>query len=1282
MQEERKHRDTSHAVVWSPVSCYLLISCDRVLEKGNKTCHHRRKGAPALFDHIKFLSSLKTFPAPVSFFILALCAESRERDRIFDIMSQKTQADGAQKHFAVGRGLLAAAETLNFNMNEQRPNRPMGVGVGMGMEGQDGSGQMPRRGSGGGGSTSNLGSTMKLFASLGLSPSDLDALAEIPEEEISVETLPHILRQLKSRKGEAGERRAAMSSDAAYRGGSWEEGHVGRMGGSSLGQGSAKSSTDFGYSSLQDVSSGRGYGLNYSGGGGGGSRERPYSELSHRSGLGMGPSEPVFMQRRMGSPSNGKVQDFLGVMPPMFPHVCSLCDFDVHSTMEWNQHVNGLRHAENRRHLLDMYPEWDPGMGPGRGGRPWETPNLSAGLLGPAPMSSGPMAGMSSSWGGGVGGGRGSGSLGQNKLRSRVVVVKYEKKPLSDKTLFALVERFGCLREHLILKNKAFLEMSTHEEALDVVNYYQQHPPLSYGKPVTLYLSQTLMFIEKDERPMDRLMDRLTKRPVDRPGDQPMTRRVERPIDKPEKEVKSQGSKVVFFYHLPREDEKKQELLTLAERFGVVEKHLFLTDRAFIQLATVEDAEMLVNHYTENPLVFNGRIVRLNICTKYKTLNVKHKQGGGDSSSQKNGRAESSNSKTSSSSSRSRQENKEEKDKVKMVTEEEDEEVSGVMEGREDGEEQQAPDGEEEEEQAPDGEEEEEQAPDGEEEQEQAPDGEEEQEQAPDGEEKQEQVPDGEEKEDQVPDGKEKEEQVPDGKEKEEQVPDGKETQEQVPDGKEKEEQVPDGKEKEDEPKGEESVKETVEESEDARQEEEKVTDDVTNDTPGDTGEVKQEAESEPQAETLAEEHKGKGEMNMEAAESSEAPEAAEGDLPEEEDFPENMEDFVTLDELEEDNDEAHGESDNIDNTRRGGMRVVNIVGFRRGYQYLNELLKLAQPFGKVVKHLVLDLRPEAFLQFATEEEARAMANFYNGNITASVCGRTVKISHSMSYPTIQSGSSKVVYIGQIPNSKYTDEEVLKLAEPYGMVKKYFLNRIRRECFLEMYNAEDAEKMAADYKAKSPKLNGKRLTIYVSRKYKQLKHGHRTPNTVKRASDDSPQKFSKDAEEPPAKKPKEEAQPEVEEEKKEDVENQEEKQQEEEMETPDVSEETAVEEKLAAEKVPEVSAERSSEDEKQEELVEQMETSTNQSGETVAPPPAENKPSVASMPLPPYDPNTPIGVEHVKAGFYCRICFLFYSNEDTAKKTHCSSQAHYDKLQKYLEKEQSKAEKKVKTTTP
>ncbi|XP_050928527.1 LOW QUALITY PROTEIN: matrin-3-like [Lates calcarifer] len=1018
-------------------------------------------------------------------------------------MSQKSQSDGSQKHFAVGRGLLAAAETLNFSMNEQRSSRQMGgmasgVGVGGsgGVEGQDNSAQMSRRGSG-----NNLGSTMKLFASLGLSPSDLDALAEIPEEDISVETLPHILMQLKSRKGDTGERRVAssMSSDTAYRGGrdSWDDVHVGRIGGSSLGQGSARAQTsaDFGYSSLQDVSSSRGYGMNYnSSSGGGGSRDRPYSELSHRDsygGLGMGPSssDSVFMQRRMGSPSNGKVQDFLGVMPPMFPHVCSLCDFDVHSTMEWNQHINGLRHAENRRLLLDMYPEWDPSMASGRGGGGLDTPNLSAGLLGPAPMSSGQTAGgMQSSWGGGGGSGlSGKNQSGQNKLRSRVVVVKYDRKPLSNKTLFAFTEPFGCLREHLVLKNKAFLEMNSHEEAQDMVNYYDQHPASLYGKPITFYLSKRLMVIEKDERSSDRSMDR------------------------PVREVKGHGSQVVFFSNLPREEEKKKELLTIAGRFGIVEKHLFLTDQAFVQLGTPEDAEMLVKYYSVNPLTIKGRPIRLNICTKYKTLNVNRRQGGsaGDgrgqrsssvnASSSSSGNRTSSNSRTSSSksssSSRTREEERkkrEEENKAKAeekpAAEEEEEEVSGVMEGEDGGE-------------------------------------------------------------------------------------------------GEGEEQVGDGDADAEEPETAESVKETVEESSgDVQEEQVPDGDDVTDDTPGHVGGANSEGQTEPtETEALTEEHKTKQEL---AAEPGESAETAEGDVPADvfdQDFLENMEDFVTLDEVAEDEEEDLGDSDTIDNTRRGGMRVVNIVGFRRGYNFLNELLGLAKPFGKVVKHLVLDLRPEAYLQFATEDEARAMAKFYNSNVTASVCGRPVRVSHSMSYPTIQCGSSRVVYIGQIPSSKYSDEAVLKLAEPYGKVRKYFLNRIKRECFIEMEKAEDAEKMAEDCKANPPKFNGKRLTVYVSRKYRQLKHGHRCPSAAKRENSSTATKSSKHPEEPPAKKAREEKPEEREgeeerlkeeevkkEEEEEEEEEREEVKKEEEMQSSDVSCGDEKREENSAEKNPEV----------------------------------------------------------------------------------------------------------------
>jgi len=232
-------------------------------------------------------------------------------------MSQKSQSEGP-KHFSAGRGLLAAAETLNFSTNDQRSGRQMGgvaSGLGGGAAHRAGGSQMSRRGA-------HIGNTLKLFASLGLSSSDLDALAEIPEEDISVETLPRILAQLKSRKA-AAERRGA----AGYGGGrgGWDGVRTGRTGPSAR----AQSSADFGYGPPPDGAPGQGYGAGYGG------RERPYPELSHHDSYGGGaaPADPGFRQRRIGPPSNGKVQDFLGAAPHMLPHMCSLCDFDVHSAM-------------------------------------------------------------------------------------------------------------------------------------------------------------------------------------------------------------------------------------------------------------------------------------------------------------------------------------------------------------------------------------------------------------------------------------------------------------------------------------------------------------------------------------------------------------------------------------------------------------------------------------------------------------------------------------------------------------------------------------------------------------------------------------------------------------------------------------------------------------------------------------------------------------------------------------------------------------------------------------
>uniref|UniRef100_A0A8C6SNF3 Matrin-type domain-containing protein n=1 Tax=Neogobius melanostomus TaxID=47308 RepID=A0A8C6SNF3_9GOBI len=246
-----------------------------------------------------------------------------------------------------------------------------------------------------------------------------------------------------------------------------------------------------------------------------------------------------------------------------------------------------------------------------------------------------------------------------------------------------------------------------------------------------------------------------------------------------------------------------------------------------------------------------------------------------------------------------------------------------------------------------------------------------------------------------------------------------------------------------------------------------------------------------------------------------------------------------------------------------------------------------------------------------------------------------------------------------IPNVDYDEDDILKFVEPFGKVTKFFLHQIRRECFIEMSRSEEAESVTAYYRTHPLLFHGKRLTTYVSRKYRELRGSfvkpfllvsfsrHVTKADDKRASKREKSPKTKPSDEPPAKKTRQEEEEERGEEGEEGEREEGEKKAEGEKEDVEEKEE-------GDEKAEETSKEPDEEEEAKAEGDEEREEEEEQREEA-----SEEERHEASEDLTEEREEQ----EQVKMGYYCRVCSLFYSNEDAAKRSHCSSREHYDRLQ-------------------
>ncbi|KAL1251072.1 hypothetical protein QQF64_018868 [Cirrhinus molitorella] len=80
----------------------------------------------------------------------------------------------------------------------------------------------------------------------------------------------------------------------------------------------------------------------------------------------------------------------------------------------------------------------------------------------------------------------------------------------------------------------------------------------------------------------------------------------------------------------------------------------------------------------------------------------------------------------------------------------------------------------------------------------------------------------------------------------------------------------------------------------------------------------------------------------------------------------------------------------------------------------------------------------------------------------------------------------RVVHICNLPEGSCTENDVINLGLPFGKVTNYILMRSTHQAFLEMAYVEAAQAMVQYYQLQPAQINGQKLLIRMSKRYKEL----------------------------------------------------------------------------------------------------------------------------------------------------------------------------------------------------
>ncbi|KAK7141550.1 hypothetical protein R3I93_015638 [Phoxinus phoxinus] len=290
-------------------------------------------------------------------------------------------------------------------------------------------------------------------------------------------------------------------------------------------------------------------------------------------------------------PTRKEASDFHGKTPPVFPYACVLCEITVLSNKDWSVHVKGPQHANSQLSLVERYPEWDQKIQSARrtethsedsksrstqerGGTSSSRNGSSGSKIGASSSKSGPSSSKSGP------------STNLNKTptttKCKVVCVKFEVDEVDEAYLRKLLGQFGAIVKIIMFPKLAFVEMGTAGQAEDIVKYFLHNPLWIRGEMIQISLSAAFTFL--------------------------------------------QSSLVVSFSPLPSGEGIHSELTAIAKRFGSVKHSLFLPSRGYVEMANMEEANKLVEHYSTNLLKLKGKTITVCFSAEYQTLSDVQKE--------------------------------------------------------------------------------------------------------------------------------------------------------------------------------------------------------------------------------------------------------------------------------------------------------------------------------------------------------------------------------------------------------------------------------------------------------------------------------------------------------------------------------------------------------------------------------------------------------------------------------------------------------------------------------